>query len=52
MRQALDDAAFDPVRLALAGVTEGPLASYTFVKDDFELIAAEEGAAAEGAAAA
>ena len=44
--QALDDAAFDPVRLALAGVTEGPLVSYTLDKDDFELVAVEEGAAA------
>ena len=41
VQQALDDAAFDPVRLALAGVTEGPLASYSFSKDDFELVVAE-----------
>jgi len=40
LRAALDDAAFDPVRLALAGIKEGPLASYTFVKDDFELVEA------------
>ena len=40
LRQALDDAAFDPVRLALAGVKEGPLAAYTFEKDDFELVVA------------
>ena len=30
VRRALDDAAFDPVRLALAGVTEGALANYKF----------------------
>ena len=44
VRQALDDAAFDPVRLALAGVTEGALANYKFEKDDFELVAVAEGA--------
>jgi len=38
VRQALDDPAFDPVRLALSGVTEGPLASYTFEKDGFEVL--------------
>jgi len=30
LRQALDDAAFDPVRLALAGVEAGPLTGYSF----------------------
>ena len=38
VRQALDDPAFDPVRLALAGVTEGSFASYTFEKDGFEML--------------
>merc|ERR1719263_962921 len=40
LRAALDDSAFDPVRLALAGVEKGPpsIADYTFVKDDFELV--------------
>jgi len=38
VRAALDDAAFDAVRLALAAVEEGALADYTFSKDDFELV--------------
>ena len=41
VRAALDDAAFDPVRLALAGIKERPLAGYTFEKDDFDLVVAE-----------
>ena len=44
LRAALDDSAFDPVRLALAAVDKGPLAGYTFVKDDFELVEASEAA--------
>jgi len=39
LRQALDDAAFDPVRLGLAGVETGPLAGYSFEQDGFELVA-------------
>jgi len=44
LRAALDDSAFDPVRLALAAVDKGPLAGYTFVKDDFELVEVGEAA--------
>ena len=39
VRAALDDAAFDPVRLALAGIKEGPLAGYTFEKDGAVVVA-------------
>merc|ERR1712224_162873 len=39
VRAAIDDEAFDPVRLALAGVGEGPLRDYVFEKDDFEVVA-------------
>ena len=39
MRAALDDPAFDAVRLALAGVEEGPLAGYSFEKDDAVVVA-------------
>ena len=42
VRAALDDAAFDAVRLALAAVKEGPLAAYSFVKEDVVVVPAEE----------
>ena len=42
VRAALDDAAFDAVRLALAAVKEGPLAAYSFVKEDAVVVPAEE----------
>ena len=42
VRAALDDAAFDAVRLALATVKEGPLAAYSFVKEDAVVVPAEE----------
>jgi len=45
LRSALDDTAYDAVRLALSEVKEGPLAAYTFAApeaatsvDDFELV--------------
>ena len=49
VRAALDDAAFDAVRLALAEVKEGPLAAYSFVKEDLVVVAEAE---APGAAEA
>ena len=42
VRAALDDAAFDAVRLALATIKEGPLAAYSFVKEDAVVVPAEE----------
>ncbi|KAL3915811.1 MAG: hypothetical protein SGPRY_007073 [Prymnesium sp.] len=38
VRQALDDSAFDAVRLALAGVKEGPLAAYALERDGYEIV--------------
>lgn len=38
VRAALDDGAFDPVRLALGKVHTGPLAGYVFEKDGFEMV--------------
>ena len=50
VRAALDDAAFDPVRLALAGIKEGPLAGYSFEKDDAVVVADKAPGAAEAEA--
>ncbi|KAL1498685.1 hypothetical protein AB1Y20_013997 [Prymnesium parvum] len=38
VRKALDDSAFDSVRLALTGVKEGPLAAYSFATEGFEMV--------------
>jgi hypothetical protein len=38
VRAALDDGAFDPVRLALGKVQAGALAGYIFEKDGFEMV--------------
>ena len=40
LRAALDDSAFDAVRLKLSELADGPLAAYTFAREDqgFELI--------------
>ena len=45
-----DDAAFDAVRLALAGVKEGALAAYTFEKGDAVLVEDKAPGAAEAEA--
>ena len=50
VRAALDDEAFDAVRLALAAVEHGPLAAYTFEKDELVIVADEAPAAAEAEA--
>ena len=50
VRAALDDEAFDAVRLALAAVKHGPLAAYTFEKDELVVVAEEAPAAAEAEA--
>ena len=50
VRAALDDAAFDAVRLALAGVKEGALAAYTFEKGDAVLVEDKAPGAAEAEA--
>ena len=47
VRAALDDEAFDAVRLALAAVKQGPLAAYTFEKEDLVIVADEAPDAAE-----
>ena len=39
VRAALDDEAFGAVRLALAAVKHGPLAAYTFEKDELVVVA-------------
>ena len=41
VRAALDDEAFDAVRLALAAVKQGPLAAYTFEKEELVIVADE-----------
>ena len=41
---------FDPVRLALAGIKEGPLAGYSFEKDDAVVVADKAPGAAEAEA--
>jgi len=38
VRAALDDEAFDVVRLALSGLGKGALAAYVFEKDGFEIV--------------
>jgi len=40
VRAALDDDAFDAVRLALSAVSKGALAGYRFEKDGFEMVEA------------
>ena len=50
VRAALDDEAFDAVRLALAAVKHGPLAAYTFEKDELVVVPEEAPAAAEAEA--
>ena len=50
VRAALDDEAFDAVRLALAAVKQGPLAAYTFEKEDLVIVADEAPGAAEAEA--
>ena len=50
VRAALDDAAFDPVRLALAGIKEGPLAGYTFERDGAVVVADKAPGTADAAA--
>ena len=50
LRAALDDGAFDPVRLALAGIKEGPLAAYSFEVDDAVMVADKAPGAAEAEA--
>merc|ERR1719231_1922519 len=51
LRAALDDPAFDPLRLKLAAVEDGPLAGYTFEKEEAGFSLVGDGAAPEGAAA-
>eukprot|EP00316_Scyphosphaera_apsteinii_P020154 CAMPEP_0119306702 /NCGR_PEP_ID=MMETSP1333-20130426/7384_1 /TAXON_ID=418940 /ORGANISM="Scyphosphaera apsteinii, Strain RCC1455" /LENGTH=639 /DNA_ID=CAMNT_0007310069 /DNA_START=78 /DNA_END=1997 /DNA_ORIENTATION=+ len=50
LRAALDDAAFDPIRIVLAAIKEGPLASYSFEKEDHVVVADEIKEAIEGEA--
>ena len=50
VRAALDDEAFDAVRLALAAVKHGPLAAYTFEKDELVVVPEEAPVAAEAEA--
>ena len=50
VRAALDDEAFDAVRLALAAVKHGPLAAYTFEKDELVIVADKAPDAAEAEA--
>ena len=50
VRAALDDEAFDAVRLALATVKQGPLAAYTFEKNELVIVADLAPGAAEAEA--